>query len=451
MSDQAYRYHIWTVGCQMNVADSERLALALEGAGLQPTDDPGQADVVVLNSCSVRAAAEAKVTGKLGSLKAQKRLRPAVIIALMGCMVGKDTLPTLHHQFPHVDLFFTIKDPSPLFDTVRRRYPDLAGSSPLALEGDLASLARRAVPAPSLTRYVPIIQGCDRFCTFCVIPFRRGREESRPLDEIVTEVTQWISQGTREVTLLGQIVDRYGRDRPPGPAGTPPPDLADLLQALHALPDLWRIRFLTSYPGDLSDRIITAVATLPKVCPTINLPVQSGDDDILKAMRRDYTVQEYLHLIDKIRSQVPDVALTTDLIVGFPGESEAAFARSLELLRRVEFEQVHVAMYSERPGTYAARRLEDTVPLDEKKRRLQAVEELQKAIALRHHQALEGREVTILVDSHHKGRWSGRTPQDQIVFFDDTGDWFGRLARVRIDKGTAWSLQGTVVGDSPTA
>jgi tRNA-2-methylthio-N6-dimethylallyladenosine synthase len=287
-------------------------------------------------------------------------------------------------------------------------------------------------------KYIPIIYGCDNFCSYCIVPFRRGREVSRPLPEIVCEVENWTRRGVREVTLLGQNVDSYGHDLPDRP------DLADLLSALHHIPGLWRIRFLTSHPKDISDKLIAAMSSLSKVCESINLPVQSGDDAILRAMGRGYTVDEYLKLVDKIRERVPGVSVTTDLIVGFPGEMEAQFHRSFALLQEIRFDLVHVAAYSPRPGTRAAR-MPDDVPSEEKKRRLALVEELQTAIATEINSRLSGHEVEVLVERRAKGKWTGRTRTDKIVFFQDEGDWAGRLVPVEITRTSPWSLQGELV------
>ncbi|MEW6231818.1 MAG: MiaB/RimO family radical SAM methylthiotransferase [Chloroflexota bacterium] len=474
-------YHIWTIGCQMNKADSERLASLLEERGLVPAPSLEVADVVVLNSCSVRQSAEERVHGKLGSLKSLKRRRPDTLIALMGCMVGGDPRE-LRGRYPHVAAFFNVLKPASFLEMVEERQGlrpiepglsqigatfatgGLGGRSPLLLGEEAAGglggrsplllRAEATDPEHSLqeptesvvkggatagpVKYIPIIYGCDNFCSYCIVPFRRGREVSRPLLEIVCEVENWTRRGVREVTLLGQNVDSYGHDLPDRP------DLADLLSALHHIPGLWRIRFLTSHPKDISDKLIAAMSSLSKVCESINLPVQSGDDAILRAMGRGYTVDEYRKLVDKVRECVPGVSVTTDLIVGFPGETEAQFHRSFALLQEIRFDLVHVAAYSPRPGTRAAR-MPDDVPSEEKKRRLALVEELQTAIATEINSRLSGQEVEVLVERQAKGKWTGRTRTDKIVFFQDEGDWAGRLVTVKITRTSPWSLQGELV------
>ena len=450
-------YYIWTVGCQMNEADSEKLARELERRGLRPAGHLDQADYVVLNTCSVRAAAEEKTYGKLGELKELKRRRPDVTIAVGGCMVGADH-SELARRAPHVDEFFRpvqferflerveLGRPSlPLGQAAPVRInlaPELKDTpfQPAAGEGcveEPGSLARPNRP----TRWVSVIHGCNRACTYCIVPLRRGREASRPIPELVEEVRGLVADGAREVTLLGQIVDRYGRDLPGRP------DLADLFDALAGIDGLWRIRFLTSHPADMTDRIIDAIASNPIVMEHVNIPVQHGDDDMLRRMKRGYTVERYLNLVEKLRRAIPGVALSTDIIVGMSGESEAEFQRTLDLLELVRFDVVHVAMYSPRPGTRAAD-WHDDVPLSLKRERLHAVERVQERIATEINAALLDQTVEVLVEGQRKGRWEGRTRTNKPVFFDHDENWLGRLARVRVTKTSPWSLQGDVVEES---
>lgn len=447
-------YHIWTVGCQMNKADSERMALALEGLGLRGTEDIKQAEVVVLNSCSVRQSAEQRVLSKLGSLKHLKRQRQGVTIILAGCMVGDDEAE-LRRRLPYVDAFVKPADVDGVLTAVRKCVPEREAAPGEArgrqiaenqhleptVPADRLEQGRSAAAAQPVTRWVPIIYGCNNFCSYCIVPYRRGRERSRPVEEVVAEVRGFVADGAREVTLLGQNVDSYGRDLPARP------DLADLLQELNGIDGLYRVRFLTSHPKDMTDRLIRAVASLPKVCEHINLPVQHGDDDILRAMRRGYTSQQYRDLVGRIRSAIPQVSLSTDVIVGFPGESPAQFERTFELLRELRFDTVHAAMYSPRPGTRAAS-LPDDVPPEEKKRRLALVEQLQEAIAAETNQGLVGTTVEVLVEDLHKGKWQGRTRSNRLVFIPADSDLRGRLVAVKIESATAWSLQGTPVTPS---
>ena len=423
----ANSYYIWTIGCQMNKADSERLAGALHGLGFRESASPKEAGVIVLNSCVVRQSAEDKVTGMITSLKPLKQRDPERIVALMGCMVGPKT-GDLERRYPYVDVFMAPQQYGPLIDLLGERFG-------MDVEGCLQNLAP---VKPHVTTYVPIIHGCDEFCSFCIIPYRRGRQQSRPVEDVVREVELLAQRGVREVTLLGQTVDAYGHDLPDRP------DLADLLEAVHPIEGLERIRFLTSHPRFMSDRIIQAVADSPKVCEHFNLPFQAGDDEVLLNMRRSYTRDDYLRLVDRIRAAIPDVSMSTDVIVGFPGETDEQFQATLDIIRDVRFDKVHTAAYSTRPGTIAARRMEDDVPDHEKRARLQAIEELQEGIVSEINSGLLGRTVEALVDGHNKGQWQGRTRSDKLVFFPHEADLLGELARVRISKTGPWSLQGAL-------
>ena len=416
-------YHLWTIGCQMNVADSERLGAALDQLGCQSTDAMDQADIVVLNSCVVRQGSEDKVVGRLQSLRHMKESRPDSILALMGCMVGPDT-SELRRRFPHVDCFLRPQEFGELVQLVEAR------------EGVCIDAAVPLVPAtPSVTTFVPIIHGCDKFCTFCIIPYRRGRERSRPVAEVVQEVAMLAQRGVKEVTLLGQNVDSYGHDL----AGSP--DLADLLTVCNEVQGIQRLRFLTSHPNDMSQRIVDAVASLDKVCEFINLPAQAGDNDVLANMRRGYSREQYLELVGRIRMAMPDVGLTTDIIVGFPGETPEQFERTLDLVRQVRFDKIHAAMYSPRPGTIAWRKQPDDVSRAEKKRRYRALEDLQKRISQEINQALVGVTVDVLIEGKKDERWHGRTRSNKLVYLD--GDrYFGETVTVRITDATAWSLHG---------
>lgn len=413
----------------MNQADSERLAAALEQFGLQPVDKAKDADVIVLNSCVVRQSAEDKVVGTLQTLKPLKERHPDRVMALMGCMVGPNA-DELKARFPFVDAFMRPQQYGPLLDLLGKQMG-------LNWEGCVGSLTP---PRPSVNCYVPIIHGCDLMCTFCIIPYRRGRQVSQPISEVVREVELLVDRGVREVTLLGQTVDAYGHDLPDKP------DLADLLMAMDSINGLSRIRFLTSHPIFMSRRIMQAVAGLDKVCEHINLPVQAGDDDVLLRMRRRYTVREYRDIVDEIRSTIPHVSLGTDVIVGFPGESREQYQRTEELVRDVEFDKVHAAAYSTRPGTIASRKTPDDVSREEKTYRLKDLEETQKEILTRKNSRLLGERVEILVDGQHNGKWRGRTRNDKLVFFEDGKDHLGELLDVNITSTSPWSLKGVLVG-----
>jgi len=409
------KYHLWTIGCQMNQAESDRLASCLEAQGYTPDADGADAGLIILNSCVVRQSAESRVLNKLYRLKALKKSRPGLSIALTGCLVDSD-IQSLKKRFPYVDHFFKPGE----------RPPWLGEDTPWPIVPQVTS------PCVMVT----IMQGCDNFCTYCIVPYRRGRERSRLPAEIVSEVRELVSAGIREVTLLGQNVDSYGRDLPGRP------ELADLLAEINGIEGLARIRFLTSHPRDMSRRLIQSVAALDKVCEQINLPVQSGDDGILKAMRRDYTVAHYRDLIAEIRAAIPGVAITTDVIVGFPGESREQFRHTCVLLEELRFDAVHVAAYSVRPGTIAAREYPDDVTLAEKKARLGMVEELQGKIAGEINNRLIGQSVEVLVEEKDRGKWRGRTRTGKLVFFSDKRHCAGELVNVKITDASPWSLKG---------
>ncbi|MCH2526512.1 MAG: tRNA (N6-isopentenyl adenosine(37)-C2)-methylthiotransferase MiaB [Dehalococcoidia bacterium] len=412
----------------MNKADSERLGSALDQLGLKSVDNNQDADIVVLNSCVVRQSAEDRVIGNLNIAGSVKKKNPGQIVALMGCMVGAQT-DELKKRFPYVDLFMRPQEYSPLLDLVGE-------SQGLDWEGCVGSLAPSE---PNISTYVPIIHGCDLMCTFCIIPYRRGRQVSRPIDDIAHEVELLVQRGVKEVTVLGQTVDAYGLDLPGEP------DLSDLFFRLNEISDLERIRFLTSHPSFMSQRIIDSVQNLPKVCEHINLPVQSGDDEILTLMRRPYSRGEYKELVYKIRASIPNVSISTDLIVGFPGETSEQYENSLDLIRELKFDKVHCAAYSTRPGTIADRTMVDDVPQDEKSRRLKEVDSVQEDILRHINSELVGNELEVLVEGQKNGRWQSRTRTDKIVFFDHDNVKIGDVVSVTVESSTAWSLQATPI------
>ena len=457
------KYYLWTIGCQMNFADSRRAAEELQRLGFSEANRPQDADLIVLNTCVVRQSAEDKVVGRLTSLLGLKRRRPELCLALMGCFV--DEIPALQHRYPWVDAFIQPSDISAVVELAQQLATEFPSSS---FQPPIANLQ------PPTSAGVSISQGCDHLCTYCIVRLRRGPEISRPVDEIVTEVRDLIRRGVKEVTLLGQNVDSYGHDLPPlesppqvgvEEGGHPqlgrneeqrPPDLADLLTAVHKVDGLERIRFLTSHPADMTDRLIATAARLPKVCEHIEVPLQSGDDAVLRRMGRGYTVDQYRNLVARIRQAtrslaamqgmpaVPGVGLATDIIVGFPGETQAQFEATCHLLEDLRFDMVHVAAYSPRPGT-PAERLPDDVPPEEKERRRRAVDDLQKRIVGEINARLLDQTVEVLVEERHKGKWRGRTRTNKLVFFDVADvDWTGQLVPVRITRTGPWSMQGRV-------
>ena len=450
------KYYIWTIGCQMNTADSRRLASALERLGCTPAGRAEEADVVVLNTCVVRQSAEDKVYGRLGSLKPLKKRRPEMIIGLMGCLVGvKDPAP-LRRRFPWVDVFVPPSEPGPLLELLAER-----GMADESRAQETAEASHRyrlqdgdlLLPAHDrgmlVSAYVTVVLGCSYACTFCIIPYRRGPERSRPPEEIVAEAEALVAQGVKEITLLGQIVDRYGLETSFF-GENPVSPLAELLRRLHEIEGLERIRFLTSHPNWMTDELLDAVAELPKVCEHIEVPVQAGDDEVLAQMRRGYTAADYRSLVARIREHIPNVSIATDVIVGFPGETEPQFQRTCDLLAELRLDKAHIARYSPRPQTLAARRLPDDVEPEEKERRRKTLDGLQAEIVAEINARLLGQTVEVLVEGRKKarpeqgrrGRWWGRTRTDKLVFFEDERDWRGRLARVRITWAGPWSLIG---------
>ncbi len=443
-------YHIWTIGCQMNVADSQRVAAGLERLGYTPVDRAEDADVIILNTCVVRQKPEDKAVGRLNQLRAVKRRRPDCILALMGCMVGvKDPAP-LRERFPWVDFFLPPSDPAELWAALAERGV-LDEAQTLVADAESRRLALGRVDTilpPSeqgrvVSAYIPIVLGCSHACTYCVIPYRRGAERSRPLEAIVAEARQMVSQGVKEITLLGQIVDRYGYDLPAFEGAMVSP-LVTLLHQVHDIVGLERLRFLTSHPNWMRADLLRAVADLPKVCEHIEVPIQSGDNEVLERMRRGYTVDDYRRLVAQIRETIPGGSIATDIIVGFPGETKTQFQHTYDLLEDLRLDKIHIARYSSRPLTIATRQFEDNVPYEEKERRRRVLDQQQARILKEINAHYQDQVVEILVEGRRKERWFGRTRTDRLVFFEAAGDWTGRLAQVHITWTGPWSLIGNV-------
>ncbi len=482
------KYHIWTVGCQMNQADSQRIQTMLDELGWEETS-MDQANLVVLNTCSVRQAPEEKAHNQLAQLKHAKTKRSDLLVALMGCMIGNQkTIDTLSKRYPHIDLFMKVEQADILPRFLEERWTPISGAGCLDIEympdeapaapaepvlptfatstvttGKRHVLPMAITPKPgervahyptkiehtqaSPTAWLPVILGCNKVCTYCIVPYRRGRERSRPIDELMIEARSLVAKGAREVTLLGQTVEAYGLDLPDKP------DLADLMTHLSEIEGLDRIRFMTSYPRHMTDSMIERMAQLPKVCEHLNIPVQAGDNVMLQRMKRGYTLEEYCERIERVRQLWPQITLSTDVIVGFCGETEEEFQHTLDLLETIRFDVVHVAAYSVRPSTVAAR-WEDDIPLAEKKRRLHAVEEVQAKIALELNQCYIGRVEEVLVEdtniTHGRMQWKGRNRANKWVFFPQPEEGEngtasiqpGDLVKVRIERATPWSLQG---------
>ncbi|MCE1252909.1 MAG: tRNA (N6-isopentenyl adenosine(37)-C2)-methylthiotransferase MiaB [Anaerolineae bacterium] len=435
------KYHIWTEGCQMNFSDSLRVASTLEGLGYERAARADDADVVILNTCVVRQSAEDKATGYLSSLRPLKKKRPDMVINVMGCMVGVKDTSKLHQRFPYVDVFSPPSDPTPLLKYIsehehRKLEEDNREKRYTWMDSDFTLPAEHK---NLVAGFVPVVYGCSHACTYCIIPYRRGAEISRPPEEIINEVRSLTEQGVKEITLLGQIVDRYGKDRPDYP------NLAGLIKQLHEIEGLQRLRFLTSHPNWLTDELIDAVASLPRVMPHFEVPAQAGDDEVLKNMRRGYTNAEYRQTVQRIRERIPGASIATDIIVGFPGESAEQFQKTYELLADLELDVAHLARYSPRPGTVAERHMADDVPDEEKWRRFRLLEDLQEQILTRKHAVYLGETTPVLFEEKVKKRWRGRNPTNKLVFVESESDLRGQLLPVKINWTGPWSFIGELV------
>ena len=432
-------FHIITFGCQMNEHDSERMTGVLRDRGCVPASGAADADMVILNTCSIREKAEQKFYSELGRLKQLKAERPGMKIAVAGCIAqqeGKDILA----RAPYVDIVFGPSDVSRLPLMVESAF---SRRSPIVdISGD-PEYHRRRIPtvrADKVKAWVSIMYGCDNFCTYCVVPYLRGRERSRPPKDIVDEVRELAHQGYREVSLLGQNVNSYGKG-----LGEEDTDFAALLGMVNGVPDLERIRFVTSHPRDLSDSLIYAVRDLPKVCESLHLPVQSGSDDILRLMNRKYIRADYLEKVRMLRDAVPNITLTTDIIVGFPGEKAQDFEATMQLLEEVRFDGIFAFKYSKRPGT-AALKLRGHLPEDIKEERLTQVLALQRDITIQKNKAYVGRHMDVLIDDRSKkgGKLSGRTRGNKIVNVAGPDSLIGSLVTARVTAAGVNSLSGEI-------
>jgi tRNA-2-methylthio-N6-dimethylallyladenosine synthase len=437
------KYHFWITGCQMNYADARRVATELEKLGYQATASTDDADVVVLQTCTVRQQSEDKATNKLHLLRPLKEERPDLTVAVMGCVVGVRGNEALQEQFPFVDVFMEPStDGLPLVSHLQQDEDYALEQSETAvrhalLDGEVIlppEQRGQLVSAP-----VSIVYGCSHACTFCIIPQKRGKERSRPIGQIAAETRSLVAQGVKEVLLLGQIVDRYGYDVPDGP------DLADLLTAIDSIEGLQRIRFLTSHPSYMTDRILHAVADLPKVMPQIEIPIQAGDNEVLRRMKRGYTREQYRDLIYHVREIVPEAAIHGDIIVGFPGETEAQFQQTVDILAELRLDKIHLARYSPRPGTVSDRMMADDVPDEEKRRRFHVIEALQKEVLQEKMRRYLDQVEEVLVEGKQKERWRGRNPQNKLVFFPDSRELLGEMVQVRIKHTGPWSMSGAAL------
>ena len=434
----AKRVFIKTWGCQMNEHDGERMAGLLAPMGYVPTTTPDDADLILLNTCSIRDKAEQKVYSDLGRLNAIKAARPDVLIGVAGCVAQQEG-PALLQRSSAVNLVFGSKGiehlPALLTEVLTTRRHVVYTEDPIGIAPTLPADRRERVRA-----WVSIMEGCENACSFCVVPTTRGRERSRLSREIYDEIAALCASGCREVTLLGQNVNSYGRTSPEGV------DFAALLEGIHPIEGLGRIRFTTSHPNAMTPSLMATLARLPKVCRHVHLPLQAGSDRTLERMRREYTFSEYVARVGELRRLMPDVALTTDVIVGFPGETETDFRETLAALETIEFDNIYAFKYSKRPNT-AALHLEDHIPESEKDRRLQAALAVQRPITRRKNDAFQGRSEEVLVEGPSKTdrtRLMGRLSNNLVVNFNGLPSLIGRLVRVRIIQVKANSLDGAV-------
>ena len=435
---QKKRAFIGVYGCQMNISDAERMEGQLATLGYERTEDIARADLILLNTCCVRETAEDKVYGKIGEIKHIKRANPALIFGITGCMAQKEG-EALIRRAPHIDFVLGTNKVHELKATVRqlesaRRGPVvdvLLGDAPLPENVPIERTGR-------LSAWVPIMYGCNNFCTYCIVPYVRGREHSRRPEDVVREVEEAAAQGFKEITLLGQNVNSYGRDHKLA-------SFAELLLMVDAVKGIERVRYMTSHPKDLSDAVIDAVRQGRHICPHFHLPVQHGSDRILRAMNRVYRKDAYRSLVERIRAAVPDASLTTDLIVGFPGETEEDFGELLDFLREIRYDAAYTFLYSKRSGTPAATmeaQVEDSV----KKERLHRLMEVQNEISLEKNAALKGTVQEVLAEGPSRTDedvWTGRTGTNKIVLWRKKGqETEGDIVRVRITQPQTWVLQG---------
>jgi len=435
--------YIETLGCQMNKSDSERMLGMLADLGYTATDNEKEADLLIINTCNIRQLSADKAYSQLGFWKKLKQAKPSLKICMCGCVAQQDK-EEVRRRAPYVDLVFGTLNIPALPELIKRIEND---EKVVAIEKNPISRNEeksRIIRAASLNAWVPIIDGCDYFCTYCVVPYVRGRQRSRDWNLIIDEVQDAVKQGFKEITLLGQTVDSYGRD-----VADPKITLANLLREISQIDDLLRIRFVTSYPTDISDDLIEAVASIDKVCEYFHIPMQSGSNVVLKNMRRRYTREEYLDICKKIRSRVDNVAITSDFIVGFPGETQEQFEETLSIIDEADLDYSNTAAYSPRKQTPAATWRDRFIPLEVKKERLRILNNKVKAYSKVSNEKYLGKTLEVLVEENKKENaaniLTGRTRNNKVVHFAGTEDMIGTLVNVKMDEALDWCLKGTVV------
>ncbi len=438
MSQSSRYYHIINYGCQMNESDSEHFAGQLQKINYVPTQELPQADVIIINTCCVRESAEKKIYGKIGELKRLKTNRPEIVICIAGCLAQKEGAKLIQ-KYPHIDLILGTHNITRLTELIQA--VQTQHQRQIAIEEDTAVIFDNQVARNnSISAWIPIMYGCNNYCSYCIVPYVRGRERSRPLQEIISEIKQLSQLGYKEVTLLGQNVNSYGKDLPT------PIDFADLLTAID-FEAIERIRYMTSHPRDMNEKIIQTIAQGRKICEHFHLPIQAGSDEILQKMNRGYSVQYYKELISMVRQYVPQTSITTDIIVGFPGETDEMFNDTLALVEHIRFDAAYTFLYSPRSGTPAAM-LPDQVPLLTKKNRLQQLMDVQNSISLEINKTLVGQTLEVLVEGSSKNddsKLTGRTRTNKIVIWDNPHPDkinSGQLVNVEINSAQTWLLKG---------
>lgn len=448
------KYHVITFGCQMNKSDSERVATLLEGIGYGATDKAEEADFILMNTCSVRQTAEDRVYGSMEKFRAYKERNPKLLIGVTGCMAGRDRDGKIRKRLADVDLFFPTRDLPQLPRWLAELDPELVNS------GDELDDYLKLKPKYSRehSSFVTIQTGCNKFCTYCVVPWARGLEENRPAKDILDEIRERAENGTIEVTLLGQTVNAYEASDPETFSEANPykDHFAALLWEVNRIEGIERIHYTAPHPIHMTDEVIDAL-TLPKHVNYLHLPVQCGDDEMLRKMNRRYTHDFYIDLVKKIRAKKPGIALGTDIIVGFCGETDEMFERTVELYKKADFDISYTAQYSTRTGTTAHQFFKDDVPREEKKRRWNVLQKLMEETVLRRNQAFVGKEVEVLVDKcipekrmNTKGEFEtvmmchGNSNEMKLTKFVGTSDMVGKLVKVRVKKASEWVLEGEV-------
>ncbi len=437
-------YLIQTWGCQMNEHDSEKIAGMLEELGYVYSDNVQEADVIIYNTCLVRENAELKVYGNLGELKALKRSKPSLIIAVCGCMMQKEEVRNVIKQkYRFVDLIFGTHNYHKLPEFIANRNQSSQMLIDVWEDGDEIIEGLPAQRKHGFKAFVNIMHGCNNFCTYCIVPYTRGRERSRKPENIINEITQLVKEGYKEVTLLGQNVNSYGKTLDKKVS------FAELLRMINDIEGIKRIRFMTSHPKDLSDELIYAMRDCENVCEHFHLPFQAGSNRILKIMNRKYTKEHYLDIVAKLKKHIPNIALTTDIIVGFPGETEEDFEETLDVVRKVGYDSAYTFLYSIREGTPAAK-MEDQVPDDVKHNRFQRLLDILHPLNYEANKSYKDKIVEVLVEDVSKNNeavLSGRTRTNKLVHFEGDRKLIGELVNVKITTPKTWTLDGYMVSE----